>query len=213
MWDASGKTAAQITTDVSAAITAVYNRTNQIFLPDTLAIPTKAFAALASKQVANTTMTAAEWVRQNNVYTATTGTPLNIVAVHTLTTGGLVYQRDPDVLRFYLPMPATVRGPQLERAGMSMTYYVMARTGGLEWRIPGAAQTHHGHRDGLATTQSWGASTVTTFSSEHERSAFPGFAEMYPAEEPLDSGFLQSLWHARMGNCMRRSAMPGPMRP
>ena len=37
------------------------------------------------------------------------------------------------------------------------------------------------------------------FSSEHVQSAFPGFAELHPGEEPLDAGFLQSLWHAQDG--------------
>ena len=140
-WGASGTTTTQMAKAVNDAISAVYVATKQIHLPNTLALPTAAFTAMASLQVPNTTMTAAEWIRRNNSYTAATGNDLRILAVHQLDTGknALVYENDADVVRFHLPMPATVKGPQLSTFGMTMTYGIMARTGGLEWRIPTAA--------------------------------------------------------------------------
>ena len=139
-WDNTGKTFTDFMGDVNDAISGVYNETKQIHLPNTLALPTLAFTALTARQVENTTMTWVEWARKNNAYTAATGNLLDIVAVHTLTTTGMVYEKDPDVLRFHLPMPATVHGPEIKNYGLTMSYGILARTGGLEWRIPKAAR-------------------------------------------------------------------------
>ena len=138
-WSNTAKTANSIVNDINNAIGRVFTETRQVHLPNTLALPTKSFVALSAKQITNTTMTALSWIRENNSYTAQTGNPLTIIAVHALTNTAIVYDRDPDVVRFHLPMPTMVRGPQLDRAGMSMTYYLLARTGGCEWRIPRAA--------------------------------------------------------------------------
>ena len=130
-----------VMTMVNAGIAAVYNGTKAIHTPDTLAISYDRFAALAAAQVPNTTMTLLEWLRMNNAYTAQTGQQLTIIgtgAIKTATTG-LLYKRHPDVLRYHLPMPINVRGPQMANFGLTMKYGVLCRTGGLEWRIPSAA--------------------------------------------------------------------------
>ena len=68
-------------------------------------------------------------------------TPLAVV-VHNdpqNASNGLLYRRDPEVLKFHIPMPAQVFGPDVRTGGEKLTYYVRARTAGLEWRVPKAA--------------------------------------------------------------------------
>lgn len=85
-----------------------------------------------------------DYLRKNNVYTAETGQPLDIQPLRELATasqdgGGrmVVYQRDPKVLRFHLPMPRRVLQLR-QKSIMAFEQGVIARTGGTEVRLPGA---------------------------------------------------------------------------
>ncbi len=85
-----------------------------------------------------------DYLRKNNVYTAETGQPLDIQPLRELATasqdgGGrmVVYRRDPEVLRFHLPMPRRVLQPR-QKSIMAFEQGVIARTGGTEVRLPGA---------------------------------------------------------------------------
>ncbi len=46
--------------------------------------------------------------------------------------------RDSEVLRFHLPMPPRVLQPR-QKSIMGFETGIIARTGGTEWRLPGAA--------------------------------------------------------------------------
>lgn len=50
----------------------------------------------------------------------------------------VVYRRDSEVLRFHLPMPRRVLQPR-QKSIMGFETGIIARTGGTEWRLPGAA--------------------------------------------------------------------------
>jgi len=83
-----------------------------------------------------------EYLRKNNVYTAETGQALDIQPLRELATasqdgGGrmVVYRRDPEVLRFHLPMPRRVLQP---RSIMGFETGIIARTGGTEVRLTAA---------------------------------------------------------------------------
>lgn len=143
-WNSGSVTVATIAKDIGDAIGGVYEATKQMYLPDTLVMPTVAFASLTRLAVPNTSVNGLEWLRTNNAYTAVTGQPLAVYAVHTpldsAKNDAMVYVRDPDVLRFHLPMPISIHGPDMMKGGLTTQYYVLARSGGLEWRIPAAAR-------------------------------------------------------------------------
>ena len=144
VWDAQITADKQmaIADDVNDAITKVWSDSKEVFIPDTLVLPRTEFGRIAGVQVPNTTMTLAAWIRVNNVYTAETGQPLNIVGSSLLgenTKDALLYRRDADVVRFHLPMPINVRGPEMCNYGLTMKYGVLARSAGVEWRLKIAA--------------------------------------------------------------------------
>jgi hypothetical protein len=89
-------------------------------------------------------LTALEYIRRNNIYTAETGQPLDIAPLRDLAgasqNGGgrlVAYRKEPQVLRFHLPMPRTVLQPYRVSL-MGYQQGVIARTGGTEVRLPGA---------------------------------------------------------------------------
>ncbi|MCM2293041.1 DUF2184 domain-containing protein [Allorhizobium sp. BGMRC 0089] len=143
----STKTQDQIVRDVNDLISAVRRNTLEVEWIDSLRLPPDAFRLIATKRLADGdgTVTVLEYLRKNNVYTAETGQPLDIQPLRELATasqdgGGrmVVYRRDPEVLRFHLPMPRRVLQPR-QKSIMGFETGIIARTGGTEWRLPGAA--------------------------------------------------------------------------
>lgn len=143
-WD--GKDADEMTADVNAGLEAVRANSNEIEWADTVRLPPKAFRLAATRRLTDSggTISALQYIRTNNIYTAETGQPLDIAPLRELATaspdgGGrlIAYRKDPMVMKFHLPMPRRVI--PLYRAGL-MHYQqgVIARTGGLEIRLPGA---------------------------------------------------------------------------
>lgn len=103
----------QILGDVNGALVAAYTQTNGMQLPNTLRMPIEAYAILATRKMSdydNTTIL--EHVRRNNLYTATTGQPLDILGTTRLTDKLVAYQKAPDVLKMYMPQPLTFIAPQ-----------------------------------------------------------------------------------------------------
>ena len=83
-------------------------------------------------------------MRRNNIYTAETGLPLDIAplreARNASQDGGgrlVAYRKDPEVVRFHLPMPRRVLAPR-QKSIMGFETGIIARTGGTEIRLPGA---------------------------------------------------------------------------
>ncbi len=142
----SAKTQDQILRDVNDLISGVRRNTLEVEWVDSLRLPPDAFRLIATKRLADGdgTMTVLEYLRKNNVYTAETGQPLDIQPLRELATasqdgGGrmVVYRRDPEVLRFHLPMPRRVLQPR-QKSIMGFETGIIARTGGTEVRLPGA---------------------------------------------------------------------------
>lgn len=141
------KSVDQILLNVNEVLTRVQTQTNEVEYADTLALPPDAYRVLVTKRLGSGDglMTVMEYVRKNNVYTASTGQPLAIYPVRELATasqdgGGrmVAYRRDPEVVRFHLPMPRTVLQPR-QKSIMGFETGLIARTGGTEWRLPKAA--------------------------------------------------------------------------
>lgn len=142
----SAKTPAQIVRDVNNLIGSVRTNSSEVEWIDTLRLPPAAFRYIASVEYGsgNGTLTIIEFLRKNNVYTAETGQALDIAPLRELATasqdgGGrmVVYRRDPEVLRFHLPMPRKVLQAR-QKSLMAFETGIIARTGGTEIRLPGA---------------------------------------------------------------------------
>ncbi len=142
----ANKDADDMAADVNAALNAIRENSNEIEWGDTVRLPPSAFREASERRLtdAGGVISALEYIRRNNNYTAETGLPLDIAPLRDLKTasqdgGGrlVAYRKDPQVLRFHLPMPRRVL--PIYRAGL-MHYQqgVIARTGGTEIRLPGA---------------------------------------------------------------------------
>lgn len=96
-------------------------------------------------------MTILDFIREKNVYTSRTRQPLDIDVIQELETAGeggtrrmVAYRKAPEVVRFWLPMPARSL-PLRSRSIMSYEGAIMARTGGTQIRLTGAVR----YSDGL----------------------------------------------------------------
>ncbi|MBO9710566.1 MAG: DUF2184 domain-containing protein [Caulobacter sp.] len=140
------KTNEQILADVNGALTRVNTQTKEVEYADSLALPPEAFRIIATRRLGEGDgfATLLEYIRKNNVYTAETQQPLNIFSVRALATasqdgGGrmVAFRRDEEVIRFHLPMPKRVLAPR-QKSLMGFEQGIIARTGGVEVRLPGA---------------------------------------------------------------------------
>jgi hypothetical protein len=141
----STKTSDQINRDIEAALTGIVTSTNEVEMADTLLLPTARLQYMASTRMgSNTDTTVLEFVRNNNVYTAQTGQQLMIRGLRALNAAGsgatarmVAFRRDPEVVRFHLPMPHRFL-PPFQRSSMKWEVAGIMRTGGVEVRLPGA---------------------------------------------------------------------------
>ncbi len=137
----------QILRDINDLIGSVRDNTLEVEWIDSLRLPPAAFRLLNNRRLGagDGVLNLLDYLRKNNVYTAETGQPLDIQPLRELATasqdgGGrmVVYRRDPEVVRFHLPMPRRVLHPR-QKSIMAFEQGVIARTGGTEWRLPAAA--------------------------------------------------------------------------
>jgi hypothetical protein len=140
------KTPEQILSDLNNLLSGISRATKEVEYADTIALPPEVFDLLASTYVGDeaSSPTILERFRSNNVYTAATGAAINIKRVRALSTadtvgGGRIvaYRNQVDVVRFHLPMPRFVL-PVRHKSIMGFETGIIARTGGVEVRLPGA---------------------------------------------------------------------------
>lgn len=133
----SALTGDQILADANAMLSGVYSGSLMVEMADTLRLPPAVYANIATKaRGATTDTTVLQFLQAANVYTASTGKPLNIRGDKFLTTTACAYRKDPDVIKLHLPMPPTFE-PMEAR---SLSYYVagMFRMAALDVRRPGS---------------------------------------------------------------------------
>lgn len=142
----SAKSVDQILRDINLALSTVRTQTEEVEWADALRIPPEAFRDIATRRLGSGDgmITVLEYLRKNNIYTAETGQPLDIMPLRELATasndgGGrmVAYRKDPEVIRFHLPMPRRVLQPR-QKSIMGFETGIIARTGGTEIRLPGA---------------------------------------------------------------------------
>lgn len=129
-WQGGTTTPDEIIEDVNEGLTNVQTATNNVVLADTLLLPYARWNYIASTRLTDTNMTILEFIRINNVYTATTQAPLTIRATRKLDTAGVsadarmvAYRRDPEVLKLHIPM--------------SHRFLPVWQSGPLRWDVPG----------------------------------------------------------------------------
>lgn len=142
----ASKTVEQILADINGVLSSVRTNTGEVEWADTLRMPPDAFRDLATRRMGagDGFMTVLEFIRRNNIYTAETGQALDIQplreARNASQDGGgrlVAYRKDPEVVRFHLPMPRRVLAPR-QKSIMGFETGIIARTGGTEIRLPGA---------------------------------------------------------------------------
>lgn len=140
------KTPAQALRDLNNLLSGISRSTNEVEYADTVALPPEVFDYLASTYVGDeaSSPTILARFQQNNVYTATSGQPIAIKRVRDLSAAGatgtgriVAYRNERDVVRFHLPMPRNVL-PVRHKSIMAYETGIIARTGGVEVRLPGA---------------------------------------------------------------------------
>lgn len=140
------KTPQQVLNDLNTLLKVVPQASNNVELADTLALPLEVMDYISTVFVGTeaNSPTILERFRTSNVYTARTGRPLTILTADSLSTAGTggggriaAYRRALDVIRFHLPMPRMVL-PVHQKTIMGFETGIIARTGGVEVRLPGA---------------------------------------------------------------------------
>jgi hypothetical protein len=140
------KTNDEILVDINTALTTVSVQTSEVEYANAIRLPPEAFRLLVTRRLGNGdgVLTLMEFVRKNNVYTATTGQELDIQPLLETAYAGdggtgrlIAYRKDAEVVRFHLPMPRRVLQPR-QKSLMGFEQGVIARTGGTEVRLPGA---------------------------------------------------------------------------
>jgi hypothetical protein len=143
---AASKTVDQILRDLNSVLSSIRTTTSEVEWADTLRIPPALFRYLSTLRMGagDGFITLLEYFRRNNIYTAETGQALDIAPLRELATAGaggvsrtVAYRKDPEVLRFHLPMPRKVLTPR-QKSIMAFETGIIARTGGTEVRLPGA---------------------------------------------------------------------------
>ena len=140
------KTALEIIRDINDALTGVYHdQSNTVEMADTVALPPNIWGDFLHKVLPGTGTNAGQYIKESNIYTTKTGIPLTLVECRGLENAApgnkgrmLVYRRDPEVLRLYMPMPHTFDEPQ--RWMYRWIVPGLFRLGGLEIRRPKAVR-------------------------------------------------------------------------
>lgn len=155
----SGNSVDEILTDINTGLSTIRTQTDEVEMADTVRLPPEAFRFIATKRLGTdgSMGTVLEYVRKNNIYTAETGQALDIAPLRALADipdggdGGraIYYRKDPEVLRFHLPLPRLVL-PVNQVGLMAFEQGVISRTGGTEIRLPNAMF----YQDGITASAS-----------------------------------------------------------
>jgi hypothetical protein len=123
---------------INTALSGIWSATKGVERANTVLVPIAVFADLATRRLGDTNTRVLDFVKEANVYTASTGLPLEIVGVHWLTTKMVVYRRDPAVLKLSMPMPLMFIPPQAR--GLQIDVYGVFRFAPVNIRRPGAVR-------------------------------------------------------------------------
>jgi hypothetical protein len=120
----------QMLADVNAALTDVYTNSRETALANSLLLPTSKFLFINNARISNTNTSVLTYLKENNSFSAITGTPLDIRPSRELETAGasstarmIAYEKSPDNMEFFLP-------------GM-FEFMPLFPTSSMTWRVDG----------------------------------------------------------------------------
>jgi len=136
------KTADQVLGEINELLERVHVDSLTVEMADTILMPWTLIHDISTRRISEgVDNTILSFLRQNNVYTATTGRPLRIRPLRGLESQSngriIAYRFDPEILRFHLPMPFRFLEP-MRKSAMTWQVQGVFRTGGLEIRLPNA---------------------------------------------------------------------------
>jgi hypothetical protein len=133
------KTPELILRDVNAAINAVETNSGEVFVADTLVLPTTAYNYIANTMIGTSgSNSILAFLQANN----TAGDSLTIMKSRALETAGtgssrrmVAYSKNPQVMKFMLPGPHQFL-PPFQKASMVYEVGGIMNVGGLDVRVP-----------------------------------------------------------------------------
>ena len=132
-------TAQVILTQINGVLTNIMTTTNGIERANVLILDIVNFGLIATRTVDDTSsMTILEFIKKSNVYTATTGQPLEIKANHRLTAKMVAYRKSPEVVKFHIPLSLRFLPVQANNLQFKVPGYF--RLAGVDFRRPKAAE-------------------------------------------------------------------------
>ena len=146
------KTAAERYNDFNGMLESVRLNTNEVEYAGAVRLPPSKLRLLSRSSTGqgDGQLTQLEFLRKNNVFTGETNQELDIKGLRSLVGAGLggldrmmAYRNEKSVVRFHLPMPVYFL-PMYQKSAMTFESVAISRTGGTEWRLPGAASYYDG---------------------------------------------------------------------
>jgi len=141
-WNDATTTGDQMAADINAALLGLGEDVGFTSMANTLLVGPRKMERLGTVRMGDTSETVATFLREKNLYTATTGQPLTIRAVRGLDTAGaagaarmIAYRRDPAVLKLHIPMPHRFL-PVYQDGALNMVVPGVFRLGGVDIRRP-----------------------------------------------------------------------------
>lgn len=139
------KTPDEILLDVNTGLTGIYTGSKTVEMADTILLPPDRMTFISTKRLNDLSQTTIiEWLKANNVYTQETGRPLMIRSVRGLETAGVggthravLYLRDPEVVKFHMPMPYRL-WPVWQTGPLLFEVPGTFRLGGIDVKRPAA---------------------------------------------------------------------------
>ena len=129
--------------DVNGLLAGINRRTAETAMADTLLLPLSRLEIIGSRRLGDTNQTVLQFLRENNIYTATTGQPLTIRGLRGLETSGaggtpriIALRMSPQVLKVHMPMPFQFRPVYMTPSGLEYKVPGIQRLGGLDIRLP-----------------------------------------------------------------------------
>lgn len=140
-WVMGTTTAATMIGQANAAVQTIITASNQLFIPDTLVLPTQMYGVFANTPYGPdaATVTALNWFLQNSPYIKTVAQWYRGNGAGAAGSDrGVVYMKDPSVLEGVLPLPFEQLPPQTQ--GLQMVVPCVGRVGGVKIYQPSACR-------------------------------------------------------------------------
>lgn len=139
-------TDAQILSLVNTLLSGIAESSENTSMANTLLMPLATLNYLATRRLGDTQMTLLQFIRDNNIYTLSTGQTLDIRGVVQLATAGtggtkrmVAYRKSPQVVKLHLPMPHKFL-PPWKASPLRWDIAGIFRMGGTDWRRPHEAR-------------------------------------------------------------------------